>query len=146
MKSGTCLSLIMIVLLPLMGCVAPLPVKSVDDPWVQGRIESSGSGLANIEIWIDHEDYAACRKPKSKTLTDEDGKFEFPGQLRSWTWLGWANNHYVSLCVLGPDGAIPYGFVSINDPETIEITCELSKQLGEMCSFDCANKTIDGRC
>jgi len=77
-----------LLLLTLTACIAPLPVKSVDDPWVRGRIENAGSGVANIEIWIDHEDYAACQDPKAKTVTDEDGNFEFPGDLRSWTWVG----------------------------------------------------------
>jgi len=73
------------------SCVAPLPVKSIADPEVRGTIKENGIPKADIEVWVDHDDYDACYRPKVKTVTDSKDHFSFAGKIRSWTWLGWAS-------------------------------------------------------
>ena len=138
--------LIVLLLLPLAGCVAPLPVKSVADPWIHGTISEAGVPVANIEVWLDHENGAACERPQFKTITNNKGKFEFDGRMRSWTWVGWANNHSVSGCILGPDGPMSFGLRAVNDPRMIQIDCDIAAGPKSRCKFDCGADEFRGRC
>jgi hypothetical protein len=136
----------MALIFSLSGCIAPMPVKSVDDPWIRGKIVSTGIPVAGIEVWLNHENQSACEKPKLKTITDAHGHFKFTGKMRSWTWVGWANNHDISGCIIAPEGPRSFGLRSINDPMVIEISCDIAKPPREMCEFDCGNDAFDGRC
>ena len=128
------------------GCIAPLPVKSVDDPWVHGTVVRNGAAAANLEVWLDHEGRGACESAVAKTVTDEDGRFEFVGKLRAWTWLGWANNHYVSGCILTPDGPRSFGVRAVNDPRVIEVHCDIALPARDMCTYACDVEGFDGGC
>jgi hypothetical protein len=130
----------------LSGCIAPVPVKSVDDPWISGKIVSTGVPAAGIEVWLNHENQNACERPELKTLTDTHGHFEFAGKMRSWTWVGWANNHDISGCIISPDGPRLFELRSVNDPKLIEVSCDIAKTPREMCEYDCGIDAFDGRC
>jgi hypothetical protein len=138
--------LLYVLVIPLAGCIAPLPVESVADPWIRGTIVNNSVAAASVEVWLDHEDDDACESPGMWTLTDADGKFSFEGKTRSWTWIGWANNHYVSGCIYTPDGPKSFGTIAVNDPRTIEIYCDVAKHPREMCSFSCDTDGFGERC
>lgn len=128
------------------GCIAPLPVSSVDDPWVHGTIVRNGVAAANLEVRLDHEGRGSCESAALRTVTDEDGRFKFEGKLRSWTWLGWANNHYVSGCILTPEGPRSFGIMAVNDPRSIDVHCDIALAAREMCKYDCDSEGFGGRC
>ncbi len=138
--------LITSLMISLAGCIAPLPVDSVADPWIRGTIVDNGKAAAGLEVWLDHENFNACENPELRTLTDKDGSFTFEGKTRTWTWIGWANNHYVSGCIITRDGPRSFGLVAINDPRSIEIECDIAKTSREMCSFSCDTGGLDDHC
>ncbi len=132
--------------LNLTGCIAPLPVKSVDDPWIRGTVTNNGAAVADVEVRLDHEDNDACENPGLQTVTDANGKFAFDGKMRTWTWLGWANNHYVHGCVLTADGPRSFGIKAVNDPQSIDISCDIANPPREMCSYSCDTEGLNDRC
>jgi hypothetical protein len=132
--------------MPLAACIAPLPVSSVSDPWVRGTIENEGVAAEGLEIWLDHDEFNACEYPGPRTITDADGKFSFEGKMRTWTWVGWANNHFVSGCILAHDGPRLFRIRIGNDPRTVVVNCDIAKPPQEMCSYSCDGGVIDDRC
>ena len=138
--------LVALLMMPLAGCIAPLPVGSVSDPWVRGTIENDGVAAEGLEIWLDHDEFDACEYPGPRTLTDIDGMFSFEGEMRTWTWVGWANNHYVSGCILTPDGPRLFKIRATSEPRTIVVNCDIAKPPQEMCRYSCDGAGTDGRC
>jgi len=145
MRSAGRTTVLCLLSLAVAGCIAPLPVESVADPWVRGTIVSNGIATANVEVWLDHQDNDACEDPGMRTRTDADGRFSFEGKMRTWTWLGWANNHFVHGCIITPEGARPFGIITANDPQQIEVECDTAKDPRQMCRFSCADGW-NGRC
>jgi hypothetical protein len=121
----------------LVSCIAPLPVKSIADPAVRGKIVDRGIPQANIQVWVDHENSDACNQPQIKTLTDKDGVFFVEGKTRSWTWVGWANNHYVSTCIIGPNGPRATFIRAGMEPTVVNIDCDLAIEEWGFCAYSC---------
>lgn len=131
----------------LCGCIAPVPVDSVANPAIEGRITIKGRAAQAVEIWLDHEDYDACNKPKLKTTTDADGKFSFVAELRNWTWIGWANNHYVSICVLDTEGEkLQRNIRAVNAPEVIYLECDLAEKEHSTWCVETCSGSAQNRC
>lgn len=138
--------LLTLLMMLLTGCIAPLPVGSVSDPWVQGTIKNDGVAAEGLEIWLDHDDFNACEHPGPRALTDADGKFSFEGKMRTWTWVGWANNHFVSGCILTPDGPRLFRIRATSEPRTLVVDCDIARPPQEMCSYSCDGHWSDDRC
>ena len=110
-----------------------------------GTLLQSGKPIPGIEVRLRKGSPTACEQADIITRTDEAGRFSVPATYRRWSWLGWANNHSISGCVLLPSGPARFGLRAINDPTVIDVQCDFASPVEERCQFLCTDG-FDGRC
>jgi hypothetical protein len=130
---------------PLTGCIAPLPVESIAEPAIEGRVVDATEPVAGLRVMLADERGKSCVMPLATTVTDANGRFSFPLKNRNWTWIGWANNHYIALCFPDQQGLRQFGMAAVNDPHRIDISCDISRATAPLCEARCAD-TFNGKC